>query len=161
MTQDYTLVGEALKEKPFQYKGCGLDDVYLLNGYDIHETRNGQAVTIKNMEGLHRAIGRYLVQHKKLMNGKELRFLRVQMDLTQSELGKLLGYSDQQVARWEKGRCSIPTPANKILRFLFQEHLGNKNISIRDFLELIDSLDERLSDKQAFEKSDKGWRAAA
>ncbi len=160
MTQSYALVGEAINNKPFQYKGCGLDDVYLHNGYEIHKTKNGRAVSIKNLDGLLSAIGRYLIRRKKLLNGKELRFLRTQMDLTQSELGRLLGYSDQQVARWEKGHSNIPSPANRMLRLLYEEHLGNKSGSIRQILELIDGLDARISDRQVFEKTARGWMAA-
>jgi DNA-binding transcriptional regulator YiaG len=35
---------------------------------------------------LHRAIGAFLVTEKKVLSGKELRFIRKEMDLTQAEL---------------------------------------------------------------------------
>ena len=68
---------------------------------------HGPSVTVKNLVGLHKAIGRYLAERKKILTGKELRFLRLQMDLTQSELARLVGYDAQQVARWEKGENEI------------------------------------------------------
>lgn len=73
-------VGEKPKA-PYHYTSCGLDDVYLLSGYEIEQTPYGQGVSIKNADDLHTAIGMYLVSGKKLLSGKEVRFLRHQMDL--------------------------------------------------------------------------------
>jgi putative transcriptional regulator len=159
MTKAYALAGEAIKDQPLRYTGCGLDDVYLSNGYDIHNTEYGEAVSIRNLEGLRRAIGENLIRQRKAFKGKELRFLRTEMDLTQTELGRLIGYSDQQVARWEKDQSRIPAPANKMVRLLFREHLGNRGFSIREVLEHIDRIDTTLSDRQVFKKTGGRWCA--
>ncbi|HEV2366015.1 MAG TPA: helix-turn-helix domain-containing protein [Caulobacteraceae bacterium] len=71
------------------------------------------------MEGLHKEIGRYLVTYRKGLTGSEIRFLRKTMDLTQAELAAHLGNDSQSVARWEKGVCEIPGPAEKLLRAIF------------------------------------------
>ena len=49
------LHGEEKKE-PFKYKGCGLDDVYLVSGYDVETTSHGKGVRVRNLEKLHEAI---------------------------------------------------------------------------------------------------------
>jgi putative transcriptional regulator len=160
MTRAYAYAGEAIKDQALHYTGCGLDDVYLLNGYETYETGYGPAVSVKDLDGLRRVIGEQLLKKRKFLKGKELRFLRTEMDLTQSELGRLIGYSDQQVARWEKDQSRIPAPANRTTRLLFREHLGNHGFSIRDFLEHLDRMDNTSDDQLVFEKSGRTWRAS-
>jgi len=162
MTRAYAYAGEAIKDQALRYTGCGLDDVYLVNGYEVHDdTGYGAAVSVKDLDGLRRVIGGELVKKRKFLKGKELRFLRTEMDLTQSDLGRLIGYSDQQVARWEKDQSRIPSPANRMVRLLFREHLGNHGFSIRDMLDQLDRLDNTISDRQVFENAGRVWRATA
>lgn len=102
------------------YTACGLDDIYLVNGF-TRETIDGEEyVTISSLDGLWKAIGLYLVGNKKTLAPKEIRFLRDRMDMTQAQLGQLLRVSDQTVARWEKGETKlVPGPADFMLRVLF------------------------------------------
>jgi DNA-binding transcriptional regulator YiaG len=105
--------------KPLHYNWCGLDDIYLLSGYKRIRTDDGDDIIIQDMDGLHRAIGTHLALHKKTLNGKEVRFLRHQMDLSQKELGKILRVTDQTVARWEKGEILVPGPKELLLRITY------------------------------------------
>jgi len=91
----------------YHYTESGLDSVYLVNGYEIVETPEGRSVVIQNIDGLHQA-GRIFATEKKRLNGKEVRFLRTEMLLSQSSLARLLQLDEQTVARWEKGRTNIP-----------------------------------------------------
>jgi putative transcriptional regulator len=159
MTRAYAYAGEAIKDQPLHYTGSGLDDIYLMNGYEVHPTDYGPAVSVKDLDALRRVIGEYLVRKKKLLKGKELRFLRTEMDLTQSELSRLIGYSDQQVARWEKDQSRIPGPANRMIRLLFRSHLTNDCVSVREVLDHLDRLDSTISDRHVFEKAGNTWRA--
>lgn len=153
------LKGEADKE-PLHYPDCGLDDVYLLSGYEVIKTPYGEGLSIKNLDGLHNAIGCSLARDKKTLSGKELRFLRKHMDLTQSELGKLLGLSSQQVARWEKGESQIKGPAELLLRVLFLEHTCGK-INIQKILSALEERDAPLTESLVFENTGEEWRKKA
>jgi putative transcriptional regulator len=159
MTQGFYHEGEKRKP-PFRYTACGLDDVYLLSGYEVEETPYGKGVSIKNADDLHLAIGVFLVSNKKLLSGKEIRFLRHQMDLTQSELARLLGTSAQQVARYEKKECEMPGPADRILRMLYNEHV-KRDFQVRDLLTVLDQLDEGTHTKMVFERNHGDWKKAA
>jgi DNA-binding transcriptional regulator YiaG len=152
----------AVDGDPLHYTACGLDNVYLLNGFK-RETINGEEyITIEDLEGLWKAIGLHLVTTRKALAPKEIRFLRQQMDLTQAELGARLRVSDQTVARWEKNECEMPGPADLMLRVLFlgspvaQPH-GNQ--MLREIIKLLDDLEERDESKKAdvFEH-DKQWQ---
>jgi putative transcriptional regulator len=159
MTAGWHHAGEQPKP-PYHYTACGLDDVYLLSGYEIEETSYGSGVSVKNADDLHQAIGMFLVNNKKLLSGKEVRFLRHQLDLTQSELARLFGTSAQQVARYEKEECDMPGPADRILRLLYNEH-AEKCIQVRDLLTVLDQMDDRAAGKLIFERDHGDWKKAA
>ena len=110
------------------------------------------------MEELHRAIGHYLAAHKKVLHGDELRFLRVQMDLTQSDLGKLVGLSSQQVARWEKEQSEISGPAEALLRILYLDHIGERELDVQQILKALEERDAPPQDACFVEETDEGWR---
>ena len=101
------------------YTECGLDDVYLLSGHDVHATPYGEGVSIHDVDGLHRAIGRWLALEKKSLSGKEIRFLRKELGLTQERLADRLGTTCQTLARWEKDKVPIPGPADILLRVIY------------------------------------------
>ena len=49
------------------YRECGLDNVFLLNGFTVRETRHGRAVSIEDIDGLHRTIGTHLAREKRTL----------------------------------------------------------------------------------------------
>jgi DNA-binding transcriptional regulator YiaG len=104
--------------EPLHYKTCGLDDIYLVNGYSVEETAYGRGIAIHDIDDLHQAIALRIVSEKKRLNGKEFRFLRKQMDMTQAELGIRLGVDAQTVARYEKGESTIHGSADNLIRFV-------------------------------------------
>lgn len=109
--------------EPLRYQACGLDDVYLLNGFKTETIDGEEYVTIEDLDGLWKAIGLHLITMRKALAPKEVKFLRQHMDMTQAELGAQLRVTDQTVARWEKGQVEVPGPADMMLRVLF---LGSK-----------------------------------
>src|SRR5437016_2093375 len=131
------------KSDRYHYAECGLDNVYLLNGFEYVETPRGRAADIKDRDGLHRAIGRFLVREKKNLKGKEFWFLRHELDMTQELIGALLGVSVQSVARWENAKTRIPRPAQSLIRILFEEKT-NGNREIERLLKELAELDELL-----------------
>lgn len=142
---------------PLLYTDCGLDDVYLLSGYEIEHTPYGDGISIKNLDQLHAAIGNYLANQKKALSGKELRFLRKQMSLTQSDLGKFIGLSSQQVARWEKGESAISGPADRVVRVLYIQHVGGK-LDLQELVNALEETDAPMCEKAIFEKTSHGWK---
>jgi hypothetical protein len=68
----------------YHYKESGLDNVFLENGFKIHKTKYGKGVSIENTEELHRVLGTWLIRLPKPLIGAELRFLRLEMELTQT-----------------------------------------------------------------------------
>lgn len=140
MTADtFYLCGEEVQGEPYRYRACGLDGIYLLNGYTIEQHDDEQHVTIRDLDGLHKAIGRHLVMHRKAISPREIRFLRNTLGLTQADLAQKLGNNSQSVARWEKGDCDIPGAAEKLLRAIFLVSIMDKE-ELKELLEKLETI---------------------
>ena len=74
-------------ENWLHYTACGLDNVWLASGFTVKETKYGKGVSIEDVDGLHQLLASNLVEKKGLLTGKEFRFLRVHLGLTQQSLG--------------------------------------------------------------------------
>ena len=146
----------------YHYTECGLSNIYLQNGFQFIETSRGNAVSIKDAAGLHKAIGLFLVTNKKDLTGEEVRFLRNEMLMSQLTLANLLGLSEQAIRRWENGKIDIPKPSESLIRLLYREHIHNQDGKISNILKKIAQLEESLYDmKIIFKDTSKGWKTAA
>ena len=147
-------------EARYHYTECGLDYIYLRNGYDVVKTTQGLKLHIHNVEGLHRAIGEMLVSDKKHLDGNEFRFLRHELNMTQLNLSALLGVDVQTVANWEKGKIKdVPGPAQRVIRLLYSEKMdGNQEIC--GPLEKLAELDELIPDDSEidFQQDNEEWQ---
>jgi DNA-binding transcriptional regulator YiaG len=133
----------------YHYTESGLRNVYLSNGYEEVETDYGVATRIINAEGLHTAIASQLIV-QPFLSGREFRFLRVQMDMTQRQVGEYLGVGPQSVAMWEKaGR--VPRKADQMIRALY------RNIPTKEIAHVLDDVaPERFA--QHFHLTRRNWR---
>lgn len=73
------------KSKKYHYTECGLDYVYLLNGYTERITPYGKAVSITAVEQLHKIIGEAIISSPEPLSGAEIRFLRHELDWSQKD----------------------------------------------------------------------------
>jgi len=122
--RNFSMRGRPPAKVPYRYTECGLDNIYLLNGFELEKDDDGvEYVSIENVDDLWKMIGLTLVCSKKTFEPKEIRFVRGLMKKTQAELAALLRVDDQTIARWEKGQCTMPGPADLALRVTF---LGSK-----------------------------------
>ncbi|MBO0735183.1 MAG: helix-turn-helix domain-containing protein [Alphaproteobacteria bacterium] len=106
----------------YHYVESGLDNIYLADGFEFIDRPAGRELRIVDIDGLHKAIGTMLVTAKKNLSGKEIRFLRKEMSISQSKLARLLEVSEQTVHRWEKGKGEFPKSAEMLIRLLYREH---------------------------------------
>lgn len=146
----------------YHYTECGLHNVYLMNGYRFIETPRGKSVSIHDIDGLHKAIGLFLVTTKKDLSGEEVRFLRHEMLMSQNTLAKLLGISEQAIRRWENGKISIPKPSEGLLRLLYRDHINDKDGKIAAILKKIAELESEINEHELFfQDTEEGWKSAA
>lgn len=125
-----------MENQPYHYRQCGLDHVYLVNGFERADTKYGEAIRVHDIDGLHRAIGMHLIEQKRPLTGTEVRFIRHELDLSQRGLGALINKSGQTVARWEKGEVQIDGTAERLLRLLYENHAQpSSRTAVREVLE--------------------------
>lgn len=142
--------------QPYHYTSCGLDHVYLTNGFECHETLDGSGVSIHALDELHQTIAMGIVTQRIPITSKEFRFLRIELDLSQKTLGSLMGKTDQMVAKWEKGESKIPVLADKAIRDLYVESIGESHIAgllaeLKDLDNQVNEIEFQLSETES------GW----
>lgn len=136
------------QEAAYHYTQCGLDYVYLSGGVEFVNGPRGKQVIIRDIEGLHKAIGRFVVNERHTLSGKELRFLRQEMLMSQATLAQLLEVSEQTVHRWEAGKTEAPKPAEALIRLLYKEQFGNNNEKIKTALKRIAALEDEIDKRR-------------
>ena len=142
----------------YQYTECGLDNVTLENGYEIHDTAEGRGVSIHDIDGLHRAIAKALIDKAAPLTGAEFRFLRTELDLSQNAIGNLMERTDQMVAKWEKGESSVPRLADAAIRNFYVESRGKQPIA--GLLQRLAELDREIHRRTiALSDTEQGWVA--
>jgi DNA-binding transcriptional regulator YiaG len=147
----------------YHYKSCGLDNVWLANGYTINKSASGKGYSIHNLEGLLTAIAKSLVHKKTPLTAKEFRFLRIELDLSQKAIAQLMGNSEQTIANWEKGKIKIPVLADKAIRDIYLESIGEGHIA--GLLETLSKLDRQFHETkirmELKELKNGSWQAKA
>lgn len=148
-------------DAPILYRGSGIDGIYLCNGYERENISGEWFTCIDDIEGLHQAISLYLVEHKPRLAANEIRFLRNTMDSTQADIADALGVDEQTVARWEKGKTTMPGPADRTLRIIFLASIMDPE-ELMSFISELSELSKREATPEvAFERDDKSeeWSA--
>ena len=149
-----------MSDQPFPYTLCGLDYVYLLNGFTLHETEYGNGFSIDNVEGLHAAIAEDIVRNRAHLSGQEIRFLRKEMDLAQQGLANWLGVDVQTVARWEKDEYDVHPTADRLIRFIWRE-VKQQTPEVLTLIARLNAIDDNGAHRRCFEETSEGWKAAA
>jgi DNA-binding transcriptional regulator YiaG len=116
-TNLFCMRGDTPAAEPRLYEACGLDNIWLVDGFQIIEHHGEQLILPEDVEGLHRAIALHLAMFRKPLAGREIRFIRRAIDMTQAEFAHSLGVTSQTVARWEKDQVGIRSPEERLLRF--------------------------------------------
>ncbi|MBX8785526.1 transcriptional regulator, partial [Ochrobactrum sp. GRS2] len=81
----------------YHYIECGLDNVYI-NGLQFQRDDAGdEIITIPAINELHSLIATGIVTHEHGISGQELRYLRSEMGLTQSELAQFVHQDKQTI----------------------------------------------------------------
>lgn len=111
------------EQQPYHYTECGLDNVFIYGMNPITDDKGEKVFSIPKINKLHKSITEDIVSKQAMIAGKELRFIRTRMGLTQSELAKIIHKDHQTVGRWEREETLIDQNAELIIRLLAIEKL--------------------------------------
>jgi len=143
----------------YHYTECGLDNIFLVNGFERHETPYGSGVSVHDVDDLHQVIAENICSGKQAMNGKEFRFVRKMLGLSQHALGALVGANEQAVARWEKEQSKISGASERLVRIFFLERT-KENALAESLLNALQEMDAEMDAQRLFQQDDQ-WRLAA
>lgn len=141
----------------YHYTECGLDNVWLENGYTMHRTPYGKGVSIDGADGLHTVLVAEILRKKGRMTGKELRFLRTHLTLSQDNLGKCLGATEQSVSLWER-TGKVPAATDALVRLLVIER-ARGNDKVTAILNRINDVDRLVNQKIVAKETHKKWHS--
>ncbi len=151
--------------KEYHYSECGLNNIYLVNGYEITKHNGDEEIFIHDIHGLHKAIGTAIVFKPGVLIGDEIKFMRTTLDFSQKRLATLLGCSYQTVLLWEKNKTPITLSADRLLRVIFYEYINHKvDRKIYDIVNEIadsDAEDIEKNRKIQFEEISCKWKVVA
>lgn len=147
----------------YRYRGVGLDNVYLVNGYTTRKLSSGEeAVSIHNLKGLHAAIACEIAGMSGPMNGQTFRFLRKYADMAQRGVAALLGRSELTVSNWERDVHEVPIAAAELMRALVREIISG-NAELKKAVDRCNQIDRqaRRQERLRFTDTGDGWKRAA
>ncbi|MDB4222282.1 helix-turn-helix domain-containing protein [Granulosicoccus sp.] len=144
----------------YHYKSCGLDGIYLKNGYCESIIHGEKGVSINALDSLHEAISAYLCDLPRKLSGKEIRFLRIELDMSQSALGSLLEKSDQAIAKWEKDENDISRADDVCLRRIYMES-RNQESNLSELLNRFNEIDREMQQLSYFAETNEHWNLVA
>jgi len=107
----------------YHYTECGLDNVIIQGMENTEDNAGNETITIPAIGMLHQVIAKGVVTQPSKMGGRELRFLRTEMGLTQDELARVLKVTLLTISRWEREESPIKDTAEMLIRLLAVERL--------------------------------------
>ena len=137
----------------YQYTESGLDNVWLDGGVVRRKSPYGGTVAIQDVDGLHEAIGRLLCEKPDRLSGKEFRFLRTELDLSRKGFAGLVDMTDKAVEKWESGDEVKNGPADRLIRQLYLESIGDRS-KLGDLVRHLAEVDRRFHEFVLSKKSD-------
>lgn len=138
------------------YTECGLDNVWLLNGYEVIDTPYGKATTVENERALHDAIAKSLFTQPGILTGKEFLFLRKEMDMSQQAVAEVFGVSEQTVRGLER-KEKLDAIYSHLMKAVSQEYFTGSS-RIMEIIEAAKDKHDRKDIQINFEEDGTGWQ---
>lgn len=145
----------------YHYTFSGLDNIYLLNGYEITHTEYGDAVSIRDIDGLHRMISETLINKPMRLTPAEFKFLRKEMKLSQVMLAQMFGLTDQTVARIEKGETTPDIPYEALFRAVANEIISKRRSEITSIINEINVRNDAINHDMLLKIDNDKWHRQA
>jgi len=142
------------------YTECGLDNIWLMNGYEEVDTPYGKATIVDNERGLHEAIVESLYKKSSDLTGHEFLFLRKEMDMSQMAIAEVFGVQDTTIRNFER-KEKLGSAYSHLMKAVCQEYFSGQT-RINVIIEAAKAKHD-LGEKEElhFTESAEGWKQAA
>ena len=117
----------------YHYVECGLVNVFVEGLEPMIDDNGEEVIRIPQIALLHLEISMGIILQDGSISGNELRFLRTEMGMTQSDLARVVHRDKQSIGRWERNEASLEPNAEIVIRGLAIERLDlQADVSIED-----------------------------
>jgi putative transcriptional regulator len=103
----------------YRYLESGLDNVIICDVEMIKCACGEESALIPAIIALHKAIANFLLEKETQLTGKEIRFLRKEMELRGKDFANMVGVDNATLSHWESGRTKPPIKADRLIRVLY------------------------------------------
>ena len=115
-------IGNVPVGEPLHYTTCGLDNVYLVSGFNREKMDGEEYTSVDNVDGLYQLIALHLTVLLRPLRPQEIRFLRKYLNITQEELGKLFGVTRKSVVDYERD-LELPRTSQIVFQLKVARHI--------------------------------------
>lgn len=141
----------------YHFTDGGLRNVWLTNGFVERKTAYGKAISFHDLDGLINAICLALAKKPGKLTGAEFRYIRSALLLSQKSFGKMVGYTEQAVAKWEKSG-KVPKAIDLIIRMIYVNK-NNGNAEVRAMVDMLNIMDKISNTKIVISESNDKWES--
>lgn len=140
----------------YHYTGCGLDNVWLENGYKEWNTPYGKGVSVEDADSLHKLLATDVAKKEGPLSKKEFRFLRNMLCLSQKNLAEMVGVSEQAVSLWER-YGKFPKVQDAVIRTLVLDALDGHG-DMKAAIERTNIVDRLTNQKRVASAKSHKWK---
>lgn len=121
--------------KTHKFKECGLSNV-VLHGVHVYKCDDCGEVYYNygDIEKLHATIASLLIRKEGLLSGEEIKFLRKYLGYSGQYFAKIIGYDTSHLSRIENGKLAVAETFDRLVRFMVQEKIPDRNYNIQDLI---------------------------
>ncbi len=107
-------------QQSYQYKECGLDNVYLKNvDVRVCESCGEKNLRIPGILELHETIARGIALQPCPLRGQDIKFLRKQLGYSAKQWSAFLRIDSSTLSRWENEQQEIGPQSDGLIRLLY------------------------------------------
>ena len=139
----------------FHYKACGLDNVWLANGYVIRTTPYGTGVSVHDADSLHKLLAVDVAKKDGRLSRKEFRFLRTMLCLSQKSIADMVGVTEQSVSLWER-YGNVPKIQDAVLRNLVLDAFDGHGV-MKESIERTNLVDRLVNQRRVARTRSQKW----
>lgn len=121
-----------VRSTDYHYTACGLDNVVLKDLPIMEDDGGDEVITLPKINLLHQLLVNEVAAKHGRLNGKEIRFLRTELGMSQGQLAVLVGRDAQSVGRWERGESELEQALEMIIRMKALEFVNGDRPSVDD-----------------------------
>lgn len=108
----------------YKYTESGLRNVILkgITAYKCPQCRGINPI-ISKIKEVHKTIAQQLLRKDSLLTGKEIVYLRKEMNIKSKDLAQIIGVTKVTVSRWENEREQISPACDRLVRYLYDNRI--------------------------------------